>query len=419
MRKLNKLNREDKTISLNGFLDFVAPEKITDTWSSDFTGEDVHDCYFLESLLDRLATEKNDQEVIKKHFVAKCNDKIKSRKACAEYQKFANSWLRDFVRILPIFAYLISRLSGKYVFSIHIETFRALCRDRKFTLDESFLRDFCQKPEFYYSACGEENGEQARVFINDFFKDLRLRLQEPKTRREVLRARKSAENNAKAYCKYVRNLFAARTPINVIRIDLSYKKNIHVDIKDIIRDLENFHGNMRHKPTLFKGLLGYIESIEYGLNRGFHAHVLLFFSSERQSSADVYLAEEIGRYWVDKITDGRGRYWNINANKKDHEARGRLGIGEIHAHDEESINHLCYIVTYMCKVEQFIKPLANPKTKLLRRGKMPALTYPKRGRPRNIEQNTKLLSGIEKTQAIPNGFVPHQRSSPISQRFTI
>lgn len=109
----------------------------------------------------------------------------------------------------------------------------------------------------------------------------------------------------------------------------------------------------------------------------------------------------------------------VNANKKHYERLRRLGIGEIHAHDEESINHLCYIVAYLSKVEQFIKPVADPKTKLLRRGKMPMLTFPKRGRPRNIEQNTKLPSGIEKTQAIPNGVVSHQQPSPIPQRFTI
>lgn len=419
MRKFNKLNYEDKKISFNGFLDFVNPDKRTGTWSSNFTGQDVDLFYCLEGFLDRLATEKNGQEVIKKHFVAKCNDKIKSEKANTEYWEFVNSWLGGFVRALPDLAHLFSRLSSEYEFSIHIETFRAICRDRNFRLDDPFLRDYCQNPRLYYSAYGEENGEQARVFINDFFKDLRLRLQELKTRRKVLDARKSAESNAKKYCEYVKKHFAARTPINAIRIDLSYDKSIQIGIEDLIRDLEHFHANMRNKPKLFKGLLGYIEKIEYGLNKGFHAHVLLLFSSGRKSNADVYLAEEIGRYWVDQITDGRGRYWNVNANKKHFEELRRLGIGEIHAHDEESINHLCHIVTYMCKVEQFIKPLASPKTKLLRRGKMPKLTHPKRGRPRNIEQKSMQTNDIEKTRPIPNGFGPHQRPSPMSQRFTI
>ncbi|MXS82156.1 inovirus-type Gp2 protein [Nitrosomonas oligotropha] len=386
---MKKLSNEDKAILFKGLLKFTAPDEETGTWTSDFTGEDVNLFYLLEGLLDTLATKGNGQEFIKKSIVAKCNDKIINRKTYTEYQKYVNSWQGGFVKILPSFAYLVSRLSSEYVFSIHIETFRALCRDRNFSLGDSFLRDFCQNPKFYYSIYGEENGEQARVFINDFFKDLWLRLREPKTRKKVLDARKAGENNKKEYCKYVRNLFAARTPINVIRIDLSYKKDTQIGIKNLIRDIKHLHTNMRHKPKLFKGLLGHVEKIENGLSKGLHVHVLFFFSSERRANADVYLAEQIGRYWVDKITDGKGHYWNVNAYKKQYEDKGILGIGEIHAHDEEAINYLCNnIVSYMCKVEQFIKPAANPKTKLLRRGEMPILTSPKRGRPRNIEQNT-------------------------------
>lgn len=109
----------------------------------------------------------------------------------------------------------------------------------------------------------------------------------------------------------------------------------------------------------------------------------------------------------------------VNANKKHYERLRRLGIGEIHAHDEESINHLCYIVAYLSKVEQFIKPVADPKTKLLRRGKMPMLTFPKRGRPRNIEQKAMPTNDIEKTRPIPNGYIPHRWSPSISQKNTI
>lgn len=386
---MRKLSNEDKAILFKGLLKFTAPDEETGAWPSDFTGEDVNLFYLLEGLLDTLATKGDGQEFIKKSNVANCNDKINSRKADAEYQKYVNSWQGDFVKIFPDFVYLMSRLSEEYVFSLHIEIFRALCRDRYFGPDESFLINFCEKPKFYYSIYGEENGEQARVFINDFFKDLWLRLREPKTRRKVLDARESAKENVKEYCKYVRSLFAARTPLNVIRIDLSYEKNVQVSIEDLNKDLRHLHRNTRHKPKLFKGLLGHIEKIEYGMSKGLHVHALFFFSSERRANADVYLAEQIGRYWVDKITDGKGHYWNVNANKKQYEDKGILGIGEIHAHDEEAINYLCNnIVSYMCKVEQFIKPAASPKTKLLRRGEMPILTSPKRGRPRNIEQNT-------------------------------
>lgn len=387
---MKKLSAEDKAILYIGLLQFAADEETRTT--SDFTGDYINFFNSLESLLDLLATKGNGQEFIKKSLFVRSNNKLESRIAHTEHQKYVNSWQGDLVRNFPNFACLMSLLSNECVFSIHIETFRALYRDRSFGLDEFFLFDFCGKPKFYYSAYGEENGEQARVFINDFFKDLWLRLREPKTRKKVLDVRKSAERNVKEYCKYVRSLFAARTPLNVIRIDLSYKKDTQIGLNDLIRDLKHLHANMRHKPMLFKGLLGHVEKIEYGLCKGFHVHVLFFFSSERRANADVYLTEQIGQYWVDQITGGKGHYWNVNANKKYFEIKGRLGIGEIHAHDEKAINNLYKIVTYMCKLEQFISPVANPKTKLLRRGEMPILTSPKRGRPRNIEQNTNIAT---------------------------
>jgi len=417
MQRLKKLDHEDRYIFKEGLLRSITPDTETGIpQSNHYTSDDAGMLCFLEAYLDTLTTEVSSQVIIKKFFLANNVNKRGYPKVSSGYLKFVNSWQGGFVRHLANYIYLVSELPRECIFSIQMEIFRTLCRDRNFRFDEMIFRDFCKDPYLFYLRYGEANGEQVRVFINDFFKDLCLRLREPKIRREILRVRKAAESNTKEYCRYVRNHFAARTPINVIKIDLSYQKGTRVSIKDLIKDLEHFHRNMRHKPKLFKGLFGYIEKIEYGLSKGLHIHVLLFFTSERQSNADVYLAQSIGEYWVNEITGGKGSYWNGNANKKQFEALGRLGIGEIHAHDEKAINHLCHIVTYMCKVEQFIRPVANPKTKLLRRGGMPRLTYPKRGRPRNIKRNAKLSSGIEKTHAVPHGYIPHQWPSSILQR---
>ena len=87
---MKKLSDEDKAILLKGLLRFTTDEETRTV--SDFTGEDVNLFYSLESLLDILATQRDCQEVIKKSIVAKCNDKIKSRKAYTEYQNYVDSW---------------------------------------------------------------------------------------------------------------------------------------------------------------------------------------------------------------------------------------------------------------------------------------------------------------------------------------
>lgn len=121
------------------------------------------------------------------------------------------------------------------------------------------------------------------------------------------------------------------------------------------------------------------------MDHGYHFHLLLFFDgSKRSNQSDIYLAKEIGEYWKNVITPGRGRYWNSNARKQNFQFLGRLGVGTIHASDENTIENLLHIVRYFCKKEQFCKPLASPKTKLLRKGKTPKLPRVKPGRPRSV-----------------------------------
>lgn len=421
MKISKRLSPEELDIVSKGFIELLARTSeesgIPQPNQADF--EYAAGARSWEAHLDILAEKGSCHEIIKKPILAKSKDSEELTKANIRYCKFSNSWKGSFVRLLPKFVFQISELPKECSYSIQVEIFRVVCRDRNFWFSDPFFRDFCENHYRCYELYGESVCEQIRVFINDFVKDLYLRLREPKTRRKILEARKAAEHNSKEYCKYATGILAARTPVIVVRIDLSYLKGILVSIKDATKDLEHFHRNMRHKPKLFKGLLGYIEKIEYGLSKGLHIHVLLFFSSERKSNADVYLAQSIGEYWVNEITGGKGHYWNGNAQKKEYEALGILGIGEIHAHDEAAIYWLCYIINYFCKVEQFIRLIADPKTKLLRRGVMPKLIGPKRGRPRNIEQNAMLSSVIEKTQAVSKGYIPHQSASSILQKINL
>ena len=91
----------------------------------------------------------------------------------------------------------------------------------------------------------------------------------------------------------------------------------------------------------------------------------------------------MGKYWVDTITNGRGAYWNVNNNADRYDELGRLGIGVINWKDTQLRNNLKeFVIGYLCKVEQFIRPKWGPNVRLFRRGLYPELRINNRGRPR-------------------------------------
>ncbi|WP_172592458.1 inovirus-type Gp2 protein [Nitrosomonas supralitoralis] len=410
----DRLDLSDLDIVKNGCIRLVAPIDETDTAlmgnrEFDFSAR----MRLVEKDLEKLPSMQGCLEIIKKNYSD--NDKPgKFAKRNIPYYKMKSSWHRVFVKSLPNLVLHIFQLPRESNFSVQVEAVRALCRDRIYWFDDyEAFRSFCNDPNRFYITYGKEYCERSRAFINDFVKNLHLKLQEPATRKKIRCARKAAKKRTKEFRKYVLSLFAARTPINVIRIDLGYSE--YTSIETIINDLKHFHRNMRHNPKLFKHRIGYIEKIEFGLSKGIHAHVILFYSSERQSSANVNLAQSIGEYWVNEITHGKGSYMNINALADHYRRLGRLGIGEIHAHDANGISWLCYDVEYFCKVEQFIKPAASPKTKLLRRGAMPKLSKHKPGRPRKLP-NAKMTSGDAQSSYNPNK-TPISTITPLPNKY--
>jgi hypothetical protein len=95
------------------------------------------------------------------------------------------------------------------------------------------------------------------------------------------------------------------------------------------------------------------------------------------------LANKIGEYWVNIITKGRGDYWNVNDKSDQYEKLGRCGIGVIKWDNDRLRKNLKeYVVQYLCKVDQFIKPKFGGKVRLIRRGKFPEISVNKLGRPR-------------------------------------
>lgn len=202
-----------------------------------------------------------------------------------------------------------------------------------------------------------------------------------KLRRQV----REANERTMDYCNYVNALFDQCARLVVLRIDLAYQKALaySTSLELALADLERLFANMRNN-RLFEFLEGYIVKTEYGIEKGIHFHLVLFFNgAERDGRKHIFQTWQIGKYWKEVITGGRGVYWNCNQQEKNYQEKGILGIGEIDWDDATLRDNLLnHVVGYVCKQEQCFKSKLLPRTKLIRRGQYPVEQEIRRGRPR-------------------------------------
>lgn len=358
-------------------------------FSEDYMLSDANKMRSLESFLDRV-TKESYLEMVPKPIV-------KQRNLVIRRDPDTSKWMYD-LKMLSSYICFVLDLPSECSYSKEVEVFISLCNDNSVSSDDSLFYSckkpseyiyidsdfsyFCNEPVKYFYIYGEASYEKMRILANNFTRKLHLRLRTPKTRKKIIDRRRAIEKNYRELIEYIDGLFARIARQLVLRIDLAYKKDLKVRIEDLAKDLDHLHANMRHNQ-LFHHLTGYIEKIEYGVEKGMHVHALLFFDGSKRKN-DAYLTQEIGEYWNNQITKGRGNYWNCNAleYRNQFEKKDRLGIGEIHADDKEKRANLNSIIRYFCKSMQFIKPKSNPKMKLIRKGYYPKQTGLKRGAPR-------------------------------------
>jgi len=292
---------------------------------------------------------------------------------------------------VPAFLKIVERLPSQNRYSEHIEVFIACCQEMGLLAQTLPWNDIWDAPSLPQPQFG---GISAAELFNLLVAKLRERCLSQKTKARALKRRSEANERAVEYASYVDALFRICARLAVLRIDLEYRKEFKdlITIQEAIADLNRFFNNQRHN-SLFADQLGFIVKLEYGVLKGLHFHLILFFDgSKRDGRRDVNLAQDIGEYWKKVVKHGRGCYWNINANKAEYERRGLLGIGVINAWERNLVKNLKHrVVGYLCKSTQFvsIRPPeelhSKRKIKTIRRGKFPVEPPKKLGRPRKIQ----------------------------------
>lgn len=280
----------------------------------------------------------------------------------------------------------IRHLSPRFEYSEYIELFRNCCLDTGIRLPPS--ADWQQRwkeTEFFPGL-----NRPSTYVINDLIDSIRSKCREVYFVRKVRNRRRECARRFKEYCIYVEALFAIHARLVVVRVDLFYQKALapSVDLRQATDDLNHLLNN-RRSNQIFDDLRGYIAKAEYGIEKGIHFHTILFFDgSTRKGSSHIYLAQLIGEYWVEVVTKGNGDYWNSNARASEFDRKGLLGIGPIHASSDQLRFNLNRIVRYLTKSDQFVRHKCDHKFRLLRRGNMPKIDPIKRGRPRNVKEDS-------------------------------
>lgn len=112
--------------------------------------------------------------------------------------------------------------------------------------------------------------------------------------------------------------------------------------------------NRRTKPSIFENMLGYIAKREFTEDKGPHIHSFFFYDGHKVSK-DSYNADQIGSYWKNEITNGKGIYHNCNQGKGKY---ADSALGMIDHSDEKKRTALTEkALGYLCKTEQSIDPV--------------------------------------------------------------
>lgn len=262
--------------------------------------------------------------------------------------------------------------TDRYVFSPHVQAFPEAFAALGLHPDDEPFRGIVPHPV---------TGKLPKELFNDLLAKVAEIVGSSRFRDRLRVRRRSAKSNEKSGLEVEQRVFANRSRQLVLVLHFGYdeKYRSQATLEEIQQHRKKFFNNCRTNKLL-RGIVDYIWKIEEGDDSGLHLHVLIFYSAD--SCRDVYIAKQIGEYWV-KVTGGKGRYWNSNANKLFHEKYGHgIGTGEINWNDDAKREALRTNIRYMAKADQFLKARLDGCHLF---GTSQVKDKKKMGRPRNMK----------------------------------
>lgn len=172
----------------------------------------------------------------------------------------------------------------------------------------------------------------------------------------VIRRKRAARKNDQTLSSLVDDLFAFRSRLLVVRVDLYYPSDsvgfewsgttvapasVAKNRADFVRSVE--------RSGISKHLLDFVWKLEFTERKGFHFHWFFFFDGAKVRQG-ITLGRGLGDLWKQVIGSG-GAYWNCNAQQHKYE---NAGIGMISRGDERLRNGLSRACNYLTKPDYYL-----------------------------------------------------------------
>ncbi|VUD54230.1 unnamed protein product [Burkholderia pseudomallei] len=244
------------------------------------------------------------------------------------------------------------------------------------------------KPEEF----DDRYGVQYADWYNELIQKISERIKSREFKEPERWRRKNAQRNEQNVLAMNEEMYKVRSRWVILMLTLNYEKPYRrwITLDDIQKHREKFFAARRYNK-LMSGIKNYVWTIEQGEKTGFHLHVILYYSAKHRR--DVSLAQRIGEYWADVVTDGKGAYWNSNARKAFHALRGYgIGTGQIDRKDREKRESLKKNLLYLAKASQYLMIKGAERVRTFDMGRVPA----------------KLKEGRPRTDAVVDGSIVHQ-----------
>lgn len=240
----------------------------------------------------------------------------------------------------------------QFRYSAHIECLLSAIEDLKFETNVATQR--VSSPVL---------GTQTLDLWNALIKEVWARITSLTFIKRCVQDKRRAARRKVVMESYVLKVLEKYKRLLVLRVDFGYLSEHapYISEQRARADLARLFANRRHNKELLPDLVGYVACIEWAENTRYHFHVLFMLDGDRRRN-DAYLAQEVGLYWVNVITNGRGRFYNCNFAKHKYDS---CGLGMIHLKNPDQVDSLLRsALGYLLNKERYLiaKSLEHSKS---------------------------------------------------------
>lgn len=201
--------------------------------------------------------------------------------------------------------------------------------------------------------------EELPDVLKQFVKDLRERCSTPEVCSRLDNAKRVARNNTRSALQLLDGARTHYSKVLALRFDLEYLVELapmpraRPLAEEVMKSHRKAFIKLLREGPYAKHLVGYVVKTEWGLQRGWHHHVLVLFNGQAVC-ADIRIADALCSRWKYDITAGSGAFENCNKRK---ELYRYCGIGMLSRHDDSKWKYLADATAYVTKSEIYAKSL--------------------------------------------------------------